>query len=313
MIRDSIVFIAFCWLFVGSMGQPASPVPLKAEGIENFFQLSERIYSGALPEGDAAFEALEKLGVKTVISVDGLKPNIELAHKHGMRYVHLPHGYNGIDADTQARLIKATETLSVPIFFHCHQGMHRGPTAAAIACMATEGWSTEKAEAWLKTARTGSNYVGLFKTVREFRPPSLKQLQKIPPDFPEIAPVPGLVDAMVSIDEQWDHLRAISKASYRAPKDQRDLDPPNEALILWEHFREAQRLKESSDRGETFVETLQLAETRARELEQLLRRFTTDGSPQVCSQLDKSLEALGQTCAACHNAYRDAALSRAKK
>jgi hypothetical protein len=313
MIKNSIVFIGFCWLFGAALGQPTSPVRLNVEGIDNLFQLSDRLYSGAVPEGDAAFEALEKLGVKTVISVDGLKPNIELAHKHGMRYVHLPHGYNGIDAQTQARLIKAAETLSVPIFFHCHHGMHRGPTAAAIACMATEGWSAVKAEAWLKTARTGTNYVGLFKTVREFRPPSAEQLKNIPADFPEIAPLPGLVDAMVAIDEQWDHLKAIRKTNYQTPKDQKGFDPSNEALILWEHFREAERLKDSSDHGEAFLEKLQSAETSTLELEQLLRRFKSHGSPEICAKLDKSLDALGQTCAACHKTYRDPGLRGAKK
>jgi hypothetical protein len=40
-------------------------------GIENFYHLSDRFYSGAAPEGDAAFAELRKLGVKTIITVDG--------------------------------------------------------------------------------------------------------------------------------------------------------------------------------------------------------------------------------------------------
>lgn len=284
-----------------------APVPLQAEGIQNFFQLSDRIYSGSAPEGDAGFASLQRLGVKTVITVDGTKPDVELAHKHGMHYVHLPHGYNGINTMTQAELIKAAETVPGPIFVHCHHGQHRGPTAAAVICMATAGWSNAKAEAWLKTAGTATNYTGLFKTVRDFHQPSPALLKNLPTHFPEVANLPGLVDTMVAIDGQWDHLKAIRKAGYRAPLDQPDLDPPNEAIILSEHFREAQRLKVATDRGDAFLEKLKSAESRAKSLERLLRRAQTDNSTAIRAQLDKSTDAVGQSCAACHKVYRDPA------
>ncbi len=32
--------------------------------------------------------------MKTIISVDGATPNVAMAEKYGMRYVHLPHGYD---------------------------------------------------------------------------------------------------------------------------------------------------------------------------------------------------------------------------
>ncbi len=286
------------------------PIPLQADGIKNFFQLSGRIYSGSAPEGDAGFASLQRLGIKSVITVDGSKPDIDLAHKHGMHYAHLPHGYNGINTDTQAELIKASKILPGPIFVHCHHGQHRGPTAAAVICMATAGWSNARAEEWLNTAGTATNYTGLFKTVRDFHTPPPELLEKLPANFPEVAKLPGLVDTMVAVDGQWDHLKAIRKASYRAPSEQPDLDPPNEAVILSEHFREAQRLKAAADRGDAFLEKLKLAETRAKTLEQLLRRFQTDNSSAVRGELDKSTDAVGKSCAACHKVYRDPSLVR---
>ncbi len=290
--------------------QTNSPVPLKAEGIENFFKLSERVYSGAAPEGDAAFVALQKLGIKTVITVDGSTPNIELAHKYGMRYVHLPHGYNGINTNTEAQLVKAAESLPGPIYIHCHHGKHRGPTAAAIVCMATEGWSADRAETWLVTAGTATNYLGLFKTVRQFRPPSPDELKAIPSDFPETVRASGLVDSMVAIDERWDNLKAIRKAGYDAPKDNKDIDPANEAVILWEHFREAQRLQDSITRGEEFVEKLRTSETNAHNTEALFRQLKAGKSAEIRSQLDKNLDAIAQSCTSCHKATRDKALSQ---
>jgi hypothetical protein len=285
------------------------PVAHKVEGIDNFFQLSNRIYSGAGPEGDAGFESLQKLGIKTLITVDGSKPNIEMAHKYGLHYVHLPHGYNGISTNVQAQLIKAAQTVPGPIFIHCHHGKHRGPAAAAVICMGTEGWSPAKAEAWLVTAGTATNYTGLFKTVRDFKEPSLEQLRNISTNFPEVATLPGLVDAMVAIDEQWDHLKEIRKAGYKTPKEHQDLDGPTEVSILREHFREAQRLPESGQRGEVFLQKLKTQENNVAAAEKLFLQLKSNGAAETRIRLDKALDVVSQTCAACHQSFRDPALA----
>jgi hypothetical protein len=312
ILRMALLLVFIGWGSVperadGSFASTNFPIALRAEGITNFFKLSDRIYSGAAPEGDAAFLALQKLGVKTLLSVDGSKPNVEMAHKYGMQYVHLPHGYNGISPRVQAELIKAEQTLPCPIFVHCHHGQHRGPAAAAVICMGNEGWDIAKARAWLKTAGTAANYVGLFKTVDDFRAPSVEELKELPSNFPEVATLPGLVEAMVGIDEQWDHLKDIRNAAYQAPKKHPDYDPPNEAVILWEHFREAQRLKEAKDRGNGFLEKLKIAEKRGHEIENLLRTTEADELGEGRSRLDNAMNAMNQNCLACHKSYRDPA------
>ena len=70
--------------------------PVEAAGLHNVFQLNERLYSGGGPEGDSGFASLKKLGVKTVISVDGARPDVARARAHGLRYVHVPIGYRGV-------------------------------------------------------------------------------------------------------------------------------------------------------------------------------------------------------------------------
>ena len=77
---------------------------MEIPGIHNAFQVTEKIYSGSQPEGDAAFAALQKLGVKTILSVDGSKPDVERAHKFGLRYVHLPFSYDGIPTNRVVEL-----------------------------------------------------------------------------------------------------------------------------------------------------------------------------------------------------------------
>ncbi|MDB6055529.1 MAG: hypothetical protein JWN25_3052, partial [Verrucomicrobiales bacterium] len=204
-----------------------------------------------------------------------------------------------------AELIKAAQVSPGPIFIHCHHGTHRGPTAAAVICMANQGWSSLQAESWLKTAGTATNYTGLFLAVEQFQPPSADTLAKLPASFPEIAKVTGLVDAMVSIDEQWDHLKAMRKAEYGISRDHPDIQPANEAVILWEHFREAQRLPESVDHGTNFIERLKSIELTAREVENLLHQHATRPTPELRMQLDRKLDAVNQSCTACHKEYRN--------
>lgn len=284
---------------------PPNVTALEAPGLHNLFAVGTNVFSGSTPENDAAFAALAKLGVKTIVSVDGARPDVEMARKHGLRYVHLPHGYDGISTNLQLQLAKAGETLPGPFYVHCHHGKHRGPTAVAVMCMANGGWTASQVESWMHAAGTASNYAGLFETIRRFQKPAPAQLEKIAANFPETAQVSGLVDSMVKIDERWEHLQAVRQAGYAAPKNHPDLKPANEAVILWELYREAQRLAESTEHGIDFVARLKAAETEAKEAERLLRAFASAPGAETRAQLDKIFDAMKQSCAACHKQYRD--------
>src|SRR5437764_11542837 len=83
--------------------------PLKVErvdaaGLDNVFRISDRLCSGSSPEGDAGFASLKKLGVRTVLSVDGAAPDLERARRHGLRYVHLPIGYDSVPEEQALKL-----------------------------------------------------------------------------------------------------------------------------------------------------------------------------------------------------------------
>src|SRR5436190_24267033 len=81
--------------------------PVEAPGLQNVFSIGTNLFSGSSPENNLAFETLQKLGIKTIITVDGAKPDLNRAHEFGMRYIHLPHGYEGISRKTQLQLAKA--------------------------------------------------------------------------------------------------------------------------------------------------------------------------------------------------------------
>lgn len=286
----------------------APPERLEVTGIDNLYRLSPRLYSGAQPEGDAAFGALQRLGVKTIISVDGARPDLARAYWYGLRYVHLPFGYDGVPRDQRVRLVKTIASLPRPVFVHCHHGKHRGPAAAATCALATEGWSRGQGVAWLKQAGTAPEYRGLFDSIAKFEPPSEEELKAVPDDdLPQQAEVPGLVELMVEIDRLWDRLKAAQRAGFRAPSERLELDPPHEALMLMEQFREAGRQDQAKARGAEFLDRVRNAEQQASILETALRAFAQEQpSPaRFLAEVDKAFTAVGRSCTGCHSVYRD--------
>ncbi len=286
-------------------GSPASNVvpatihALKAQGIDNFYQLSERFYSGSAPEGDAAFAELQKRGVKTIITIDGAKPDADTARRYGIRYVHLPIGYDGVPDAQGLRLVKAAETLPGPIYVHCHHGLHRGPAGAAVICMAVEGWTPDQADAWLHLAGTATNYPGLYRSVEQFHPPSAEALKKVSSEFPEKSPVSPLADVMIQVDGRFDNLKLVKKTGFKTPSSHPDLDPAQEALLLDELFKELLRSPSVEKRPAEFKARLSTAEQAASALHQSL------AGGAASSVVNAAFQKLNDSCAVCHKHYRN--------
>src|SRR5687767_6206083 len=133
------------------------------KALPNAHRVTEKVYSGGQPYGEPGFARLQQLGVKTIISVDGAKPDVEVARKYGMRYVHLPIGYAGVSNEQGMALAKAVDELPGPVYIHCHHGMHRSAAAVAVACVLSGELPPERAESVLKTFGTGASYTGLWK------------------------------------------------------------------------------------------------------------------------------------------------------
>lgn len=287
-------------------GRAGTPERIEVVGIANFFRLGPQLYSGSQPEGRAGFEALKRLGVRTVISVDGTRPDLETAHRLGLRYVHLPFGYDGVPESQATRLVKATRDLPGPVFIHCHHGQHRGPAAAAVCAIANDGWSRDQARDWLVTAGTDPNYKGLFATVDQFVTPRAEELARLTAaDLPGRAELSDLVEAMVAIDGHWDHLKAVAEAGFRTPPGHPDIDPPHEALMLAEQFRELARSEAAEARGASFIALMRGADRDASDLEAALRQFGKAATPDARKTVESAFEAAGRRCSTCHARYRN--------
>ncbi len=284
---------------VATNGVPSTVHALTAPGIDNFYQLSDRFYSGAMPVGDEGFASLQKLGIKTIITVDGMKPDVEAAERFNLRYVHLPIGYDGVPPEQALRLVKAAETVPGPIFIHCHHGMHRGPAGAAVICMAVEGWTPDQAEAWLHVAGTSTNYPGLYRSVEHFRTPSAGVLKKVPGSFPEITPPSPLVTTMVRMDGLVGNLKATRDFDYQPPPGHRELEPGPQSLLLEECLKELLRSPTVENRPADFMSRLTDAEHAAVAVHESI----SNGASR--SATDATLQNLNKACEACHKTYRN--------
>lgn len=194
------------------------------------------LINGPAPETDADFANLQQRGIRTIISVDGALPDVERAKAHGIRYVHLPIGYDRMADDEATALAKAVRDMPRPIYIHCYHGKHRSPTAAAVALIELGEMSNKDGIAWLERAGTSHDYVGLWGSVANAAPLPADKLDAAPADFAEQAQVSDFVSQMVNIDRTFERLEHLQANGWQPPPEQPDLEPVHEARILSEHI-----------------------------------------------------------------------------
>jgi protein tyrosine phosphatase (PTP) superfamily phosphohydrolase (DUF442 family) len=267
-------------------------------GLQNVFRVSEKLYSGAVPEGATGFASLRALGIRTVITVDGARPDVVAAQRFGLRYVHLPFGYDGCPTPRALEITRAVRDLPGPIYLHCHHGQHRSPAAAALVHIALDGASNQEAVQFMKRAGTAPGYLGLYGAAASFRRPSKADIDGAPGRFPEVAEVPPLAEAMVQIDERFEALRQSQREGWRLPRQHPDILPPHEALQLKELFRELRRTDGHETRPPDYQGWMRISEQSATELEAALRAGDH-------GRADIALSQASATCGACHARYRN--------
>lgn len=295
-----------CWVAVLALASCSAPAPepgsmLNRRGLENAIWLTDKVISGAQPDGEPAFRELADLGVRTVISVDGAKPDLASARRHGLRTVHLPIGYDGIPPERAMELAKAIEELPGPIYLHCHHGKHRGPAAAVVACVVAGRMDNDQAVGAMKTLGTGSQYLGLWASAQEARPADAAALRGLAVEFRETAPVPPLAEAMVVLDQVFERLELCAKAGWKKPAGHPDVDPPHEALRAREIAGEILRTDEFKGRPEEYRRLMEALRAASERLEGALRA----GEPA-----EAAFAALKKTCSDCHKPYRNVSLKR---
>ena len=264
---------------MGAMSAPAlalllfGPAP-EFDAPDRLLAVAPGLYSGAEPHGEGHFAALARLGVKTVLSVDGPVPDAAAARRHGLRTVHVPIGYDGVPADAAARLSAVMARFgpagAAPggVFVHCHHGKHRGPAGAAVCGLSAGLLDRTAALALLDAAGTSPRYAGLWESVASFAPPATPFAEALP----EAVEPDGLAAAMIAV-------AALRESAGAAGSSEESGTPAG--TLLAESLRESARLPDLSE------------PVRAE-----LRRSADLADRGAWAALDRH-------CAECHAAHRD--------
>ena len=260
-----------------------------------------KIISGAQPEGEESFQALQKLGVKTIISVDGAKPDVETAKKYGMRYVHLPIGYDGVsrrrgqgDRQGDRRDARADLCALPPRQASLRGGGGGGvrerrdaQAGAGQVCPRNLRHRRELQGAVARRAQARAASIRRSFAISRSTSSSRRRSREF-------------AETMVQIDKHWDHLKLIQKAGWKSPANHPDLDPAHEVLQVQEHLHESGRLESSTARPAEFRKMLTDSEEAVKSLHAILSAPTVD-----TNAADAAFKLANESCTACHKQYRD--------
>ena len=282
----------------------AEPKPLEFPGLHQVVAYVPGIWSGAAPEGEFAFESLRRLGVRTIVSVDGAAPEVDLARAEGIRYVHLPIGYDGMSRDRTLEIARAIRDLPGPVYVHCHHGKHRSAAAVGAAAVTLGLADAATMRSRMEVSGTAPSYTGLFRCVETATVVPAAAIDVADGTFPPIAATPDLVKAMVEIDLAFEHLKDIEKAGWTVPPEHPDLVPAAETGRLADLLRNLAKdpavAKDPPDHAERYPRI----SAEASELEGALLRRDREGGVDP-AELSRMLKGIAASCKECHVRYRD--------
>lgn len=265
--------------------------------IRNLHVLSPGLYSGDEPATQHHYQQLSSLGIKTVISVDAVAPDPDLASKHGIKIVHLPIGYDGIEDPRAAELASAIAQLEHPIYLHCHHGKHRGPAALCVGAIGAGIITNDQAIEFMTLAGTSDNYPGLWSAAQNARPLDQPTLDSIT-EFPTRAPVTGFVQGMGTLDRLHDQLLDIADNDWNAPDDHPDLSATAISGQLYDHLRSMGQLEYFNRKGT-------MLRSRFEAITELARTTESKIIDEDFTGALESLDALSDSCLDCHERFRD--------
>ena len=295
-MTKALGFILLLSAGCSSRADSVQPEKVAVAGLDNVHRLGDKIVSGSEPLGEESFRALSELGVRTILSVDGVRPDVELARKFGLRYVHLPFGYDGIPENRALSIARAARELPGPIYVHCHRGKHRGPAAAGIALIGLGACSPEQSAGFMRELGTSEHYSGLYRSVRDFHADP-RAIEGADGSFPSVATTEPLVTTMAAVDRLWDRIGSRRSAGWKAESDRPAR--ANDALSLSELFTEAGRVR-SVGSPQDFLNRMIEAKEQASRLEEALRAGDSSGA-------DSAYLLVQMSCSGCHKLFRDQA------
>ena len=249
---------------------------------------------------EAVWNRLQEHEVKTLISVDGIRPDLKTAREKGFTYIHLPIGYDGITRERVEQLASALKYAEGPIYLHCHHGKHRGPAAAVVAALANGLITQETALAYLKERGTSEDYSGLWEAVSTTQP--LSHIPKL--ELPAHMPVEDLTETMSQLDRVWENVDLIRRNDWSVPTTHPDLVLNNELTLLYEYLFESQRLHKTPDLSADEKSKLKKSYQASLDAIQTFRTRAQAAQP-VFEELEQAFQNTQSSCKSCHQQFRN--------
>ncbi|MEM6671607.1 MAG: hypothetical protein AAF726_02115 [Planctomycetota bacterium] len=277
-------------------------------GLHNVYRLSGTILSGSEPIDEEALAQLAAWGVKTILSVDGKVPDSEGAAREGLRYVHVPIQYKGIDDDQIARIAKTFRELEGPFYVHCFHGRHRGPAAAAIGRVAVDGLSRDRAIAEMRQwCSTAQKYEGLYATVATADIPTAAETEAYEFDFTAAHAFGGFREAMVAMARISNELDLVRDNDWRPDPAHPDVDPLQSATQLHQFLVACSEMDEMATYPDSFAKWMDTCRNGSGELVELLTECRAEKvEPEsLYERIDAVYDAVSQSCLDCHGDYRN--------
>lgn len=275
--------------------------PLDYPGLHNLVAFAPGLISGSAPE-EKGFESLAAMGIRTIVSVDGARPDVAAAKALGLRYVHLPIAYSGMSSARGLELARAVRDLPGPIYIHCHHGKHRSAAAAASITVRLGQQSSQEAQSRMKVSGTSSGYPGLYACALT-DPASEAQLLAADASFPETSPVGDEIELMLAADTAFENLELCRKSRWAAPSTHPDLAPAAEAGQIADLFRVLSARKREAKASAAYIAYSDQQQQAASKLEKALLQPNREAA--ALAAFDAQLLELKASCTSCHKDFRD--------
>jgi uncharacterized protein (TIGR01244 family) len=118
---------------------------MQAEGLSNFYKVSDRLYRSAQPTREG-MARLKELGIKTVVNLRSFHSDRKKLGNAAMTYEHLyMKAWHPEEKEIIRFLRLVNDESTGPVLVHCQHGADRTGTMCAVYRVAIQGWTKEEA------------------------------------------------------------------------------------------------------------------------------------------------------------------------
>ena len=278
------------------------PRPSKNPTDLEIYFLTKQVAYGRTPIGKAEFEQLHKQGFRVIISVDRVPPEAEIASQFQMDYRHLPIGYGPIKVTRAMDFAKSTSSASGKVYFHCHRGQHRAPTAAVVASVGDGSLSVSRIKEILDRTDLAHTYTDLYASAINATPFSQKTLINHLVRTEPLQSPTATLKFMLEIARPAERLLALREQTPNAltqskEKLLRDAQLLRDSLGELSRFNHAPttNFKKKASQSFSIANEIQL---------HLLKLQTEEPDAKMLTKLREHLKALESSCIECHTEHR---------